>query len=60
MSNSDFKIAPSRTMVQRVTCPRCKATKGDPCMGTRGPRKSNHIQRVNAFNRIVNDAAGSA
>lgn len=31
-----------------VACPKCGAVAGDPCNGRRGPRKSMHVERVNA------------
>jgi len=41
----------TRDLVRRFRCPRCGARPGDPCIGTRGERVSNHIQRVhNAVN----------
>jgi hypothetical protein len=52
MSSSRFRNEPSRAVVQRCICPRCGAERGAPCIGTRGLRKSNHIQRVNAWKRL--------
>ena len=34
--------------LQYVTCPRCKAPAGEPCVGTRGPRKAMHAERHDA------------
>jgi predicted RNA-binding Zn-ribbon protein involved in translation (DUF1610 family) len=33
--------------VRRFGCPTCGAAAGAPCRGTRGPRASNHVERVN-------------
>lgn len=30
----------------KFVCPRCKAERGEFCRGVRGPRRANHIQRV--------------
>jgi hypothetical protein len=42
---------PARAEVQTVACPKCGAPAGGSCRGQRGPRKSNHIQRVDAYKR---------
>lgn len=31
-----------------VSCPKCQAQVGEPCLGRRGPRKSRHIERHHA------------
>lgn len=37
---------PPREVVRGHACPRCGAAPGELCRGRRGPRKSNHIERV--------------
>jgi hypothetical protein len=39
----------SREDARKAMCPRCGAWPGDPCQGERKPRKSNHIERAQAW-----------
>lgn len=42
-----------RGTVREFDCPRCGAVGGDPCRARRGPRTSNHIERVHVAVRGV-------
>lgn len=37
-----------REITLKADCPKCGAIAGSPCFGRRGPRKSMHLDRVNA------------
>lgn len=39
----------SRLEVREVSCPFCLVKPNEPCMGRRGPRDSNHLERVHAY-----------
>lgn len=50
MSNySNSSIYVSRTKVRKVGCPYCRSGPGEKCVGTRGPRESNHMERVDFY-----------
>lgn len=40
------RLQPPRDVVRTVECPKCAAAAGESCRGRRGPRKSNHLERV--------------
>lgn len=40
---------PTPTEVRSVPCPFCEVDAGVHCMGTRKPRKANHLERVKAY-----------
>lgn len=44
----------SREATREAACPKCGALPGKPCTGRRGPRKSNHIERVEAADPLGN------
>jgi hypothetical protein len=43
-----------REAIRTVSCPYrlCGAAPGEMCMGTRGPRKANHRERVNKYRKL--------
>lgn len=42
----DGRRQPTREVTRQHVCPTCGAAPGAPCQGRRGPRKSNHLERV--------------
>lgn len=53
----------SRLEVRQVACVECGAEQGEPCRGRRGPRKANHLTRIDSalafrdFRRRIGRAA---
>jgi hypothetical protein len=45
-------ITMPRDQVRNVACPACGAPAGEPCLGRKGPRASNHADRVAAARGI--------
>lgn len=39
----------AREAIRTIQCPACLASVGEPCRGKRGPRLSNHAERVLAY-----------
>src|SRR4051812_18819541 len=51
------RFQPSRADVRGFSCPACGARPSEPCQGTRGPRKSNHLERVDLAQSAASPAA---
>lgn len=43
---------PRHACIDVVSCPQCKATPGQPCIGARGPVLQTHYRRRDAYREL--------